>query len=73
MNAKQVLSKCLNLVTPLMHKTRRKSLRLSIESAMNGASISITELGRELEGKALEKHKIKRIDRLCSNGHLHRD
>ncbi|MDP5148351.1 IS4 family transposase [Shewanella sp. ULN5] len=73
MNAKHVLSKCLSLVTPLMHKTRRQSLFSSIESSMNGASLSITGLGREIESKAMEKHKIKRVDRLCSNTYLHRD
>ncbi|WP_220740524.1 IS4 family transposase, partial [Shewanella sp. c952] len=36
-------------------------------------SLSITGLGREIESKAMEKHKIKRVDRLCSNTYLHRD
>ncbi len=73
MNAKQVLSKCLSLVTPMMHKTRRLSLFTAIESSMNGGSISVTGLGRDIDSKAMEKHKIKRVDRLCSNTHLHRD
>ncbi|WP_351017553.1 IS4 family transposase [Shewanella sp. AC91-MNA-CIBAN-0169] len=73
MNAKQVLSKCLSFVTPLMHKTRRQSLFSAIESAMNGGSLSITGLGRDIQSQAMDKHKIKRVDRLCSNGHLHRD
>ncbi|SQH74098.1 transposase [Shewanella benthica] len=73
MNAKQVLSKCLSLVTPLMHKTRRQSLFSAIESSMNGGSLSITGLGRDIDSNALEKHKIKRVDRLCSNTKLHRD
>lgn len=73
MNAKQVLSKCLSLVTPLMHKTRRQSLFSSIESSMNGGSLSITGLGRDIDSKAMEKNKIKRVDRLCSNTKLHRD
>jgi hypothetical protein len=73
MNAKQVLSKCLSLVTPLMHKTRRQSLFSAIESSMNGGALSITGLGRDIESKAKEKHKIKRVDRLCSNPYLHRD
>ncbi|MDT3320706.1 IS4 family transposase [Shewanella sp. SP1S2-4] len=73
MNAKHVLSKCLSLVTPLMHKTRRQSLFSAIESSMNGGALSITGLGREIESKAMEKHKIKRVDRLCSNTYLHRD
>ncbi len=73
MNAKQVLSKCLSLVTPLMHKTRRQSLFSAIESSMNGGALSIRGLGRDIESKAKEKHKIKRVDRLCSNPYLHRD
>ncbi|WP_394203414.1 IS4 family transposase [Shewanella waksmanii] len=73
MNANQVLSKCLSLVTPSMHKTRRQSLFAAIQSSMNGAALSITGLGREINSKTLEKHKIKRVDRLCSNGNLHRD
>ncbi len=73
MNAKQVLSKCLSLVTPMMHKARRKSLYTATESSMNGGSISVTGLGRDIDSKAMEKHKIKRVDRLCTNTHLHRD
>ncbi len=61
MNAKQVLSKCLSLVTPMMHKTRRLSLFTAIESSMNGGSISVTGLGRDIDSKAMEKHKIKRV------------
>jgi hypothetical protein len=73
MNAKHVLSKCLSFVTPLMHKTLRLSLFAAIESSMNGGSLSITGLGRNITNKAKEKHKIKRVDRLCSNSHLHRE
>ncbi|EDP99362.1 ISSfl3 ORF [Shewanella benthica KT99] len=40
---------------------------------MNGGSLSITGLGRDIDSNALEKHKIKRVDRLCSNTKLHRD
>ncbi len=73
MNAKHVLSKCLSLVTPLMHKTLRTSLFAAIESSMNGGPLSITGLGRNITNKAKEKHKIKRVDRLCSNANLHRE
>jgi hypothetical protein len=73
MNAKQVLSKCLSLVTPLMHKTLRFSLFAAIESSMNGGSLYITGLGRNITNKAKEKHKIKRVDRLCSNANVHRE
>ncbi len=61
------------LLTHKTHKTRRQSLFSAIESSMNGGALSITGLGRDIESKAKEKHKIKRVDRLCSNPHLHRD
>lgn len=71
MNAKQVLSNCLSFVTPSMHKTRRLSLFSAIESAMNGGSLSVTGLGRNINNAAKEKHRIKRVDRLCNNANLH--
>lgn len=54
MNATDLLSKCLSLVTrPVntkeaqkMHKTLRQSLFSAIESSMNGGSLSITVFGR---------------------------
>ena len=73
MNAKQVLSNCLSIVTPTMHKIRRLSLFAAIESSMNGGSISVTGLGREISSQAKEKHQIKRVDRLCSNPKLHQE
>jgi hypothetical protein len=73
MNAKHVLSNSLSLVTPLIHKTLRTSLFIAIESLMNGGPLSITGLGRNITNKAKEKHKIKRVDRLCSNANLHRE
>ena len=40
---------------------------------MNGGSLSITGLDRDIDSKAMEKHKIKRVDRLCDNPNLHRE
>ncbi len=36
----------------------------------HGSSVSVTGIGRGLSNTALEKHKIKRADRLCSNQKL---
>ena len=62
MNAKQVLSKCLSFVTPPLtqkaHKTLRLSLFAAIESSMNGGSLSITGLGRDIESKAMKKIRL---------------
>ncbi|GAD90023.1 hypothetical protein VHA01S_031_00360 [Vibrio halioticoli NBRC 102217] len=73
MNAKQVLSRCLSLVTPTMHKMRCLSLFSAVESVMNGGALSVTGLGRNITSKAGEKHQIKRVDRLCSNTKLHQE
>jgi len=73
MKALHVLSKHLIFVTPLMHKVRRLSLFASIESAMDGGSLSVTGLGRNINNHAKEKHRIKRVDRLCNNHHLQRE
>lgn len=71
MKAKSFLSKMLLNVTPSMHKTRRLSLFSAIESAINGGSLSVTGLGRNIDSQAKEKHRIKRVDRLCNNINLH--
>lgn len=56
-----------------MHKIRRLSLFSAIESTMNGGALSIAGLGRNIRSKALEKHRIKRVDRLCSNANLYQE
>lgn len=40
------------------HKTHRQSLFSSIESSMNGGSLSITGLGRDIESKAMKKIRL---------------
>ena len=70
MNVKQLISKYLLDVTPTMHKVRRLSLFAAIESTINGGVLSVTGLGRNIDNRAYEKHRIKRVDRLCGNVHL---
>lgn len=73
MNVDQLISKHLHFVTPLIHKIRRLSLFCAEQSVMNGADLSVTGLGRNIDNKALEKHRIKRVDRLCNNSYLRRE
>ena len=73
MNVKQTLSKYLVNITPKMHKIRRLSLFAAIESTVNGGSLSVTGLGRNIDNRAYEKHRIKRVDRLCGNVHLQQE
>ncbi|WP_286271155.1 IS4 family transposase [Thalassotalea hakodatensis] len=73
MNALPILKKTLTLVTLKMHARRRTSLVLSLESLLMGANATVTNLGRGINSKAKEKHRIKRADRLLSNTHLQRE
>lgn len=70
MNVAEILNRFVVSVTPGMHKVRRKSLTASVDSAVRGSPLCVTGLGRHLRNRAHEKHRIKRVDRLCSNGCL---
>lgn len=73
MNALPILKKTIGLVTPKMHARRRASLASSLESLLMGASATVTSVGRGINSKAKEKHRIKQADRLLSNTHLQRE
>jgi hypothetical protein len=73
MDVKQSISKYLLDVTPTMHKIRRLSLFVVIKSTLNGGSLSVTGLGRNIDNPAYEKHRIKRVDRLCGNVHFQQE
>jgi len=70
MQARTVLHKVVNQVSSTMHARRRTALEALVWSAMRGQALTVTDLGRGLEGRAREKHCIKRADRLLSNSHL---
>lgn len=70
MNAPKILTKSLSLVTPNMHAHRRNAVSACLISLMQGASATVTSIGRGIRSKALEKHNIKRADRLLSNPKL---
>ena len=41
-----------------------------VKSLLNGNAATVTSIGRGINTKAFEKHRIKRADRLLSNPHL---
>ncbi len=55
------------------HKTRLKSVITAVESVMSGANLDLTSMGRHMNKAIKPKSKIKEIDYLLSNGHLHRE
>ncbi|QNC61958.1 IS4 family transposase [Shigella boydii] len=55
------------------HQYRQNALMDATVALINGASLTLTSIGRFLPGNAQVKNKIKRIDRLMGNEALHRD
>jgi hypothetical protein len=52
------------------HKYRQSALIDATVALINGASLTLTSIGRFLPGRAQVKNKIKRIDRLLGNESL---
>lgn len=48
-----------------------KALTDAVSAVINGASLSLTSIGRHLPGQASVKHKMKRTDRLLGNTRRH--
>ena len=61
-----------NALAPF-HKYRQNALLDATIALINGASLTLTSIGRYLPGPAQVKNKIKRVDRLLGNESLHRD
>lgn len=55
------------------HKYRQNALLDATLALINGASPTLTSIGRYLPGAAQVKNKIKRVDRLLGNESLHCD
>ena len=55
------------------HQYRQNALMDATVALINGASLTLTSIGRYLPGLARVKNKIKRVDRLLGNESLHRD
>ncbi len=55
-----------NILEPL-HLYRQRSLIDATSAVINGASLTLTSIGRHLGGTASVKNKIKRVDRLLGN------
>lgn len=56
-----------------LHKYRQSALIDATVALINGASLTLTSIGRFLPGQAQVKNKIKRVDRLMGNEQLQKD
>jgi hypothetical protein len=67
----RVLSQWLEDRVVIRHAARASALARVVRALLTGGKLSLTHLGRSLDGAAKEKHQIKAVDRLLGNQHLH--
>lgn len=67
----QVLSQWLQDRAVIGHAARANALVRVVRGLLAGGRLSLTDLGRSLDGPAQVKHQIKTVDRLLGNEHLH--
>ncbi|EAA7633256.1 IS4 family transposase [Salmonella enterica] len=73
MPARQVCQNFFRDALAPLHKYRQNALLDATIVLINGASLTLTSIGRYLPGTAQVKNKIKRVDRLRGNESLHRN
>ena len=70
MHTARVLQTWLSRNCRFMHQARAEALVKVVDGVMVGGRATLTELGRNVRGDALEKHRIKCVDRLVGNTNL---
>lgn len=73
MHALKLLHTDLRKALPAVHLRRLKGLLAGVEGLLVGGGLWLSEVGRHVPGRVAEKHKIKRVDRLLGNHHLHQE
>lgn len=68
-----MLQRSLRTACATMHATRLRVLWAAVNAVTRGGRLTLTGIGRTLRSRTTVTQKIKRVDRLLSNPHLHRD
>jgi hypothetical protein len=55
---------------PKVHKVRLDAIISTVSSLLHKGKLTLTALGQNMDGKAMVKHKIKRVDRLLGNKNI---
>ena len=71
MHATQLLHKSFKKSCPKIHDTRLNSLFSAVDNLLLGRRLTLTSLGRSAPGESQVKNKIKKVDRLLGNHHIH--
>ncbi|MGH9624773.1 MAG: IS4 family transposase [Bryobacteraceae bacterium] len=67
MHTLSVLHKFFRSTFPEVHATRLEALTVAVDAVAQGASVSITAMGRSLSNPVRIKHRVKRMNRLVGN------
>ena len=70
MLANKICHKFINKSLSNFNKARMNSLLTCSDALIKGNRLTLTDIGKNLAGKAKVKHKIKRTDRLLKNPKL---
>ena len=73
MHATQVLNTHLQKMCQDIHKVRWNALMSTVAALIQGKKLSVTGLGRSMQGESYEKHQIKKVDRLIGNAYLNHE
>ena len=71
MHATAVLQRLLRRSIPSVHLKRLTAVTAIVGSALYGRRLTLSALGRSLDTPCAVRHRIKRVDRLLGNPHLH--
>ena len=73
MFANQLLFDAMELSCPHIHETRLEAILDVSKALQQSRNLSLSAMGKYLSGNSKIKHKIKKIDRLEGNKHLHNE
>ncbi|NOR51829.1 MAG: IS4 family transposase [Gammaproteobacteria bacterium] len=73
MHALKVSHNILDNACAWMHSARREALAVIVSAAIKERRLSVTGLGRAIDSDSMEKHCIKRSDRLIGSKHLYHE
>ncbi|PRY72687.1 IS4 family transposase [Halomonas ventosae] len=73
MQTSRFLHKILTTSAAVVHRARFNALATCVHALLEGQSLTLTSLGRQLPRQIQPKHAIKCVDRLLGNAHLQRE
>ncbi len=69
----RIIKAAMEISCEFIHETRLAALLDAAQALQHSNNLSLTAIGRKLSGESAIKHKVKKIDRLVGNKHLHNE